>query len=120
MTDFDLHSFRLEKMNGSASIKQKNPDSVGSLTMSIVDFQTSAENGRKFTKYKATINHNGRIWDVWHRYSEFNSLHDKVRFDFLCRTEIERFLRFHCSLNQNADPTNPFRFEISEPTDFRR
>ncbi|CAF1270132.1 unnamed protein product [Adineta steineri] len=51
----------------------------GSLTIHVVDAQTSAENGRKFTKYKVSVNYNGQEWDIWRRYKEFHTLNDKLR-----------------------------------------
>lgn len=51
----------------------------GSLTLHVVDAQTSAENGRKFTKYKVSVNYNGREWEIWRRFKEFNALNEKVR-----------------------------------------
>lgn len=50
-----------------------------SLTLRVVDAQTSVENGRKFTKYKVSVNYNGREWEIWRRYKEFNTLNEKVR-----------------------------------------
>ncbi len=55
-----------------------NPNVNGPLTLCVVDAQTSAENGRKFTKYKVSVNYNGREWEIWRRYKEFNTLHEKV------------------------------------------
>ena len=55
----------------------------GPLTLRVVDAQTSAENGRKFTKYKVSVNYNGREWEIWRRYKEFNTLNEKVATIFL-------------------------------------
>ena len=73
----DLPCFIAEKMSGStASNSTANVNSP--LTLSVVDAQTSAENGRKFTKYKVSVNHGGREWEIWRRYKEFNTLNEKV------------------------------------------
>ena len=48
-----------------------NVSITGPLTIRVVDAQTSAENGRKFTKYKVTVSYNGNEWDIWRRYKEF-------------------------------------------------
>ncbi len=67
-------------MSGStASNSNVNATANSPLTLRIVDAQTSAENGRKFTKYKVSVNYNGREWEIWRRYKEFNSLNEKVR-----------------------------------------
>ena len=50
----------------------------GSLILHVVDAQTSAENGRKFTKYKVTVNYNGQEFEIWRRYKEFHTLNEKV------------------------------------------
>ena len=54
----------------------------GPLTLNVVDAQTSAENGRKFTTYKVSVNYNGREWEIWRRYKEFNTLNEKVWENF--------------------------------------
>lgn len=50
----------------------------GPVGLRVTDAQTSAENGRKFTKYKVIVNFRGREWEIWRRYKEFNSLNEKV------------------------------------------
>jgi len=72
--------FPKEKMSGStASNSNVNATANSPLTLRIADAQTSAENGRKFTKYKVSVNYNGREWEIWRRYKEFNALNEKVR-----------------------------------------
>jgi hypothetical protein len=66
----------------SSTASSSNSNINGMLTLHVVDAQTSAENGRKFTKYKVSVNHNGREWEIWRRYKEFNTLNDKVRNRF--------------------------------------
>ncbi|UJR16199.1 hypothetical protein I4U23_003109 [Adineta vaga] len=68
----------LEKMSGS-SANNFTITINGPLTLRVVDAQTSAENGRKFTKYKVSVNYNGREWEIWRRYKEFNTLNEKLR-----------------------------------------
>ena len=69
--------FTKEKMSGStASSSTSNIN--GTVTLRVTEAQTSAENGRKFTKYKVSVNHNGREWEIWRRYKEFNTLNEKV------------------------------------------
>lgn len=65
-------------MSGSAA-SNSTPIINNSLTLHVVDAQTNAENGRKFTKYKVSVNYNGREWEIWRRYKEFNTLNEKVR-----------------------------------------
>jgi len=65
-------------MSGS-SASNSNPSVSGPLTLRVVEAQTSAENGRKFTKYKVCVNYNGRDWEIWRRFKEFNTLNEKVR-----------------------------------------
>ena len=48
-----------ERMS-SATASSSSANTIGSLTLHVVDAQTSAENGRKFTKYKVSVNHNGQ------------------------------------------------------------
>jgi hypothetical protein len=66
-----------EKMSSSTATSS-NVSITGPLTIHVVDAQTSAENGRKFTKYKVTVNYNGQEWDIWRRYKEFHTLNEKV------------------------------------------
>jgi hypothetical protein len=66
-----------EKMS-STTASSSSPNITGTLTLRIVDAQTSAENGRKCTKYKVSVNYNGQEWDIWRRYKEFYTLNDKV------------------------------------------
>lgn len=79
--------FSVEKMSGSTA-SNSNVNINGPLTLYVVDAQTSAENGRKFTKYKVSVNYNGREWEIWRRFKEFNALNEKVRkwfsFFFVC------------------------------------
>ncbi|CAF3645275.1 unnamed protein product [Rotaria sordida] len=63
--------------NSTASSTTSNIND--SLTLRVVDAQTSTENGRKFTKYKVSVNYNGREWEIWRRYKEFNTLNEKLR-----------------------------------------
>jgi hypothetical protein len=65
-------------MSGSTA-SNSNVNANSPLTLRIADAQTSAENGRKFTKYKVSVNYNGREWEIWRRYKEFNTLNEKVR-----------------------------------------
>jgi hypothetical protein len=65
-------------MSGSTA-SNSNSNVNGPLTLRVVDAQTSAENGRKFTKYKVSVNYNGREWEIWRRFKEFNALNEKVR-----------------------------------------
>jgi serum/glucocorticoid-regulated kinase 3 len=65
-------------MSGSTA-SNSNANVNGPLTLCVVDAQTSAENGRKFTKYKVSVNYNGREWEIWRRYKEFNALNEKLR-----------------------------------------
>ncbi|CAF1553285.1 unnamed protein product [Adineta ricciae] len=65
-------------MSGSSASNSTIPIN-GALTLRIVDAQTSVENGRKFTKYKVSVNYNGREWEIWRRYKEFNALNEKLR-----------------------------------------
>jgi len=67
----------------STAAGNSNPVITGPLTLHVVDSQTSAENGRKFTKYKVTVNYNGQEWDVWRRYKEFHTLNEKVHNDLI-------------------------------------
>ena len=73
----------------------------GSLTLRVSDAQTSAENGRKFTKYKVIVNYNGQEWEIWRRYKEFHTLNEKVSYDFMrcfyLFYVIEFFLASSCS-----------------------
>lgn len=59
-----------------------NVSITGPLTIRVVDAQTSAENGRKFTKYKVTVSYNNHEWEIWRRYKEFHTLNEKVRNNF--------------------------------------
>jgi hypothetical protein len=72
--------FSVEKMSGSTA---SNSNVNGPLILRVVDAQTSAENGRKFTQYKVSVNCNGREWEIWRRYKEFNALNEKVRKFYL-------------------------------------
>jgi len=72
----------------SSTASSSNLNVNGMLTLHVVDAQTSAENGRKFTKYKVSVNHNGREWEIWRRYKEFNALNDKVRNMFFFINKI--------------------------------
>jgi hypothetical protein len=65
-------------MSSSSTASNSNPNTTGPLTLHVVESQTSAENGRKFTKYKVSVNYNGREWEIWRRFKEFNTLNDKV------------------------------------------
>jgi len=51
----------------------------GPVGLRVTDAQTSAENGRKFTKYKVSVNYNGQEWEIWRRYKEFHTLNEKLR-----------------------------------------
>lgn len=62
----------------SSTPSSSNASSTGSLTLRVVDAQTSAENGRKFTKYKVCASNNGQEWEIWRRYKEFHTLNEKV------------------------------------------
>lgn len=73
----DLCFFLKEKMSGS-SASNSTISITGALILRVVDAQTSVENGRKFTKYKVSVNYNGREWEIWRRYKEFNALNEKV------------------------------------------
>jgi hypothetical protein len=66
-----------EKMNSSTATNS-NVNITGPLTLHVIDAQTSAENGRKFTKYKVSVNYNGQEWEIWRRYKEFHTLNEKV------------------------------------------
>jgi len=66
-----------EKMNNSAA-SSSNVSITGPVILHVVDAQTSAENGRKFTKYKVSVNYNGQEWDIWRRYKEFHTLNERV------------------------------------------
>ena len=66
-----------EKMINTAA-NNTNAPVKGSLILHVVDAQTSAENGRKFTKYKVTVNYNGQEFEIWRRYKEFHTLNEKV------------------------------------------
>jgi serum/glucocorticoid-regulated kinase 3 len=67
-----------EKMNSSTATNS-NANITGPLTLHVIDAQTSAENGRKFTKYKVSVNYNGQEWEIWRRYKEFHTLNEKLR-----------------------------------------
>ncbi len=69
-----------EKMN-SPMASSPTAGITGTLTLRVVDAQTSAENGRKFTKYKVSVNYNGQECDIWRRYKEFHTLNEKVNTD---------------------------------------
>jgi hypothetical protein len=62
----------------SSTANSGNSTITGPLTLRVVDAQTSAENGRKFTKYKVSVNYNGHESDIWRRYKEFHTLNEKV------------------------------------------
>jgi hypothetical protein len=62
----------------SSTASSSSANTTGPLTLRVIDAQTSAENGRKFTKYKVSVNHNGQEWDIWRRYKEFHTLNEKV------------------------------------------
>ena len=64
-------------MNNSAA-SNANVSITGPVTLRVVDAQTSAENGRKFTKYKVSVNYNGQEWEIWRRYKEFHTLNERV------------------------------------------
>jgi hypothetical protein len=66
-------------MSGSTA---SNSNVNGPLILRVVDAQTSAENGRKFTKYKVSVNYNGQEWEIWRRYKEFHTLNEKVNYKF--------------------------------------
>ena len=51
---------------------------AGSTSLRVIDAQTSAENGRKFTTYKVSVTVNGHESQLWRRYKEFNALNEKV------------------------------------------
>ncbi len=70
-----------EKMNSSTATNS-NTNITGPLTLHVSDAQTSAENGRKFTKYKVSVNYNGQEWEIWRRYKEFHTLNEKVNYKF--------------------------------------
>jgi len=55
-----------------------NPTITGPLSLRVVEAQTSAENGRKFTKYKVVVNYHGQEWEIWRRYKEFHTLNERV------------------------------------------
>lgn len=60
-----------------------NPTITGPLSLRVVEAQTSAENGRKFTKYKVVVNYHGQEWEIWRRYKEFHTLNERVdRYQF--------------------------------------
>jgi len=81
-------------MSGSTA-SNSNPNVNGPLTLHVVDAQTSAENGRKFTKYKVSVNYNGREWEIWRRYKEFNALNEKVRkFSFFSFNRLNLMFYF--------------------------
>ncbi|CAF3351608.1 unnamed protein product [Rotaria socialis] len=63
----------------SSTASSSNTHPTGSLTLHVLDAQTSAENGRKFTKYKVAVNYNGQDWEIWRRYKEFHTLNEKLR-----------------------------------------
>jgi hypothetical protein len=65
-----------------ATASSSNANITGSLILHVVDAQTSAENGRKFTQYKVSVNYNGHEWDIWRRYKEFHTLNEKVNYKF--------------------------------------
>lgn len=69
-------------MSGSTA-SNSSPSITGPLILRVVDAQTSAENGRKFTTYKVSVNYNGREWEIWRRYKEFNALNEKVRYEII-------------------------------------
>lgn len=58
--------------------KNKTPESIGPLTIQVINAETVAENGRKFTKYKVLVNYRGREIEVWRRYKEFDVFNEKV------------------------------------------
>ncbi len=62
----------------SSTATNSNVNITGPLTLHVIDAQTSAENGRKFTKYKVSVNYNGQEWEIWRRYKEFHTLNEKV------------------------------------------
>lgn len=66
----------------------------GPVSLRVTDAQTSVENGRKFTKYKVSVNYNGQEWEIWRRYKEFHNLNEKVSEDPLKFLGNER----ECSL----------------------
>ena len=66
-----------------------------SLALRVVDAQTSAENGRKFTKYKVSVNYNGREWEIWRRYKEFNTLNEKVEKAFFFLSVYLQSIKFY-------------------------
>lgn len=68
-----------EKTNMNSAASNSNLNVNGPITLHVVDAQTTAENGRKFTKYKVTVNYNGREWEIWRRYKEFHTLNERVR-----------------------------------------
>ena len=75
-------------MNNSA-VSGANISITKPVLLHVVDAQTSAENGRKFTKYKVSVNYNGQEWDIWRRYKEFHTLNERVRRDNTCSDYIE-------------------------------
>jgi hypothetical protein len=62
----------------SSTASSSSAGATGSPTLRVVDAQTSAENGRKFTRYKVSVNYNSQEWDIWRRYKEFHTLNEKV------------------------------------------
>ena len=74
---YNVEFLFVEKMSGSTA-SNSSPSVNGPLTLRVVDAQTSAENGRKFTTYKVSVNYNGREWEIWRRFKEFNTLNEKV------------------------------------------
>ena len=63
----------------TTTTSSSNQPVTGPIILRVVDGQTSVENGRKFTQYKVSVNHNEREWEIWRRYKEFNALNEKVR-----------------------------------------
>ena len=72
----------------SSTASSSNTSMTGSITLRVVEAQTSAENGRKFTKYKVSVNYNGQEWDVWRRYKEFHTLNEKATSNFILTDQI--------------------------------
>ncbi|CAM2700307.1 unnamed protein product [Rotaria socialis] len=71
--------FSTNKTMSGSSASSPTLNVNDSLILHVVDAQTSAENGRKFTKYKVSVNYTGREWEIWRRYKEFNTLNEKLR-----------------------------------------
>lgn len=75
----------------SSAASGSHTNTIGSLTLRVLDAETTAENGRKFTKYKVVVNYNGQEWEIWRRYKEFHTLNEKVNKNYLFSIKYRYF-----------------------------